>query len=291
MLDRIEFLLSETFNALRRNTWMSFAAISTSCMALFLLGGMTFAYVGINRYAATLPDKFEMRVFMKADTSPEAVLKIRDRISTMEGVNQAELISKAEAWKRMRTEMPELTTGIDNPLPDMINVTLSDLDKADTVAGAIKKQPEIEKDGVKYLSKEREVLSQVLLMLRWIGLVMGGLMLLTAGVLIYNAIRMTIVARRRETRIMRLVGATNFTVLFPLVLEGIIHGLCGGFLASILILLAHGGLKKLLTGVIEFVQIGNLAPGSVFPMIVGLGALYGLICSLIAVRDPKKVDV
>lgn len=290
MFDRIEFLVSEAFTALRRNTWMSFAAITTSCMALFLLGGMGFAYKGISDYASTLPSKFEIRVFLKEEKTGATTKEAIDEIAQMPGVDKAVLVPKAEAWAKMQREMPDITKGIANPLPDAINVTLKDVDKADSIAVKIRKIAIVEKDGVKYEGETQALLSQTLALLRWVGSALGGLMLLTSAVLIYNAIRMTIVARRREIRIMRLVGATRLTVTVPLLIEGLVQGAIGGFFASCLILGSHQLMSKLLTNLAGFIRLGGLPAGLVFSTIIALGSIYGLACSLLAVRDPRGIE-
>lgn len=290
MFDRIEFLVSEAFTALRRNTWMSFAAITTSCMALFLLGGMGFAYKGISDYASTLPSKFEIRVFLKEEKTGATTKEAIDEIAQMPGVDKAVLVPKAEAWAKMQREMPDITKGIANPLPDAINVTLKDVDKADSIAVKIRKIAIVEKDGVKYEGETQALLSQTLALLRWVGSALGGLMLLTSAVLIYNAIRMTIVARRREIRIMRLVGATRLTVTVPLLIEGLVQGAIGGFFASCLILGSHQLMSKLLTNLAGFIRLGGLPAGLVFSTIIAMGSIYGLACSLLAVRDPRGIE-
>ncbi len=290
MLDRIEFLFEEAFTALRRNTWMSFAAITTSCMALFLLGGMGFAYRGISQYAATLPSRFEIRVFLKEAKTGIETAEARETIAKMPGVDKAVLVTKAEAWAKMQREMPDMTKGITNPLPDAFNVTLKDVDKAAVIAGEIRKLSVVEPDGVKYEGETQALLSQTLTILRWIGTALGGLMLLTGAVLIYNAIRMTIVARRREIRIMRLVGATRLTVTVPLLIEGVVQGAIGGFLASCLILGSHELMARLLNDLAGFIRLGSLPAGMVFSFIVAMGAVYGFVCSLLAVRDPRGID-
>ena len=73
MLDRIEFLLLEAFTSLRRNTWMTFSAVTTSAMALLLLGGLGLAYRGILNFAAELPSKLEIRVILHASLTDEEV--------------------------------------------------------------------------------------------------------------------------------------------------------------------------------------------------------------------------
>ncbi|MBL8060325.1 MAG: ABC transporter permease [Chthonomonas sp.] len=289
MLDRVEFMFSEALTALRRNTWMSFAAITTSCMALFLLGGMAFAYRGIAGYAETLPSKLEVRVFLKEQKTGFETKSAIEQIGKLKGVGSVTMVTKAEAWAKMQREMPDITKGITNPLPDALNITLKDVDSANNVAAAIRKMPIVERDGVKYEGETQALLSQTLTLLRWVGSALGGLMLLTGAVLIYNAIRMTIVARRREIRIMSLVGATRLTIVVPLLIEGIVQGAIGGLLAAILIVIGHQMMMKMLVNFASFIRVGALPIGMVFGSLVALGAVYGLICSLFAVRDPRGI--
>ncbi|MBN8689207.1 MAG: ABC transporter permease [Armatimonadetes bacterium] len=291
MLDRIEFLFSEAFTALRRNTWMTFAAITTSCMALFLTGGVAFAYKGVDEYANSLPSRFEIRVFLKDKATDAEVTEMNDRLKRTKGIKSVEWIPKAKAWEAFKKQNPDFPTdGIINPLPDAFTLTLTNVDDAEYIASRIQSMPSVAKDGVLYLKREREMLSQALKFLQWIGFGLGGMMVLTSGVLIYNAIRMTIVARRREFRIMQLVGASPLMVTVPLMIEGVVQGICGGILASFLVLGAHRAMQTQLQGFSGIIKIGALAPNGVFITMMLLGAAYGLICSIIAVRDPRRFE-
>ncbi len=289
ILDHIEFLISEAFTALRRNSWMTFAAITTCCMALFLTGGVGFAYKGVNEYAAQLPTKFEIRAFFKDELSEKDAESAVDRLKKIPYASSVKFITKAKAWEKFKLDNPTYpTVGIDNPLPDSITVVLANVENSEAVVAAIQKDPAVAKDGVVYLKKERDLIAQTLNFLRLIGLALGGLMLITSGVLIYNAIRMTIVARRKEFRIMELVGATRSTVIIPLLIEGIIQGGVGGILASFLVLGGHSSLSHLLKDVNGIIQMGELPAPVVFRLLISMGGLYGLLCSMIAVRRPKE---
>lgn len=288
MLDRLEFILGEAFSALRRNTWMTFAAVSTSAVALFLLGGLGYVYLGINRYMQSLPSRFEVRVFLRNGLERTKVSETASLIRKIDGVKQVIWIPKEQAWSKFKRDYPDLTAGEDNPLPDSFKVTLTDLDKAPEVAAKIRALAAVDPDGVKYLDDLQQLLSEALVLLRAIGLGVGGLMLLTAGVLIYNAIRLTIVARRREIRIMKLVGATRLMVSTPMLVEGIVQGMLGGLLAAVLLWSSNAGVQRLVESMSSLGKLGSfpLVPASLFLMLIG--AFYGLVCSAIAVRDPGK---
>lgn len=291
MLDRIEFLLSEAFLSLRRNTWMTFAAVTTAAMALFLLGGLTFYYLRIQEFAASLPDRFEISVFLKSDVTAAAAAQRQREILAIPGVKSATLVTKEQGWADWRKKYPDVTSGLDNPFPHVVKVTVKDLEHAPAVVARLKAVKDVEPgdSGVSFLDDEHAFLNQSMRVVRWLGIGLGGMMLLTSGVLIYNAIRLTVMARRRELRIMLLVGATRATVWTPLLIEGFVQGALGGLLASFALWTMHSLIQHLIT---SLSGLGRLEPyplPQATAMLMAVGAAYGLICSTFAVREPRSL--
>ena len=290
MLDRIEFLLSEAFVALRRNGRMTFAAISTCAVALFMIGGLGYTYLKINEFAQSLGNRFEMRVFLKDGTTDDQIKASAKEMRAIPNVKTVHWIPRDKAWARMGEQMPEYTQGLDNPLPDAFKVTVDDLNRGTDVAIAIRAMDAVQtENGVVYLDDEQRMVGQFLQIVQWTGLGLGGLLFITAGVLIYNTIRLTIVSRSLEIRIMRLVGATRGTIQIPLVIEGAFQGLMGGVLAAYMLLGCHAMLKESLT---TLTALGHLPPFPITLAVLALaiaGALYGLLCSTLALREPFKL--
>jgi cell division transport system permease protein len=113
-------------------------------------------------------------------------------------------------------------------------------------------------------------------------------MLLTGGILIFNSIRLTIVARRKEMLIMQLVGAARSTIRVPLLIEGMIQGTLGGVVASLLLWPAYEVVQSLGKTLAFLSESAAAYPAmGVFFSLSGIGAVYGLICSAIAVREPR----
>lgn len=288
LLDRIEFLLSEALIALRRNAWMTFSAVTTVTVALYLLGGLAFTYYRVHHYVSDLPNQFQIRVFLKSDVSEPQILETQAAMKRVDGVKNVEWISKEVAWQQQQKEMPEVTAGLENPLPDAFRVTLSDLHKAKDVVAQIQTLPIVESDGVNYYDEERQMLTEVLDLVQKLGGVLGTLMLLTSGVLIYNTIRLTIFSRRREIRIMQLIGVTGFTIVVPLLLEGVFQGAVGGVFAAWLLNFSHMSLQHLFE---SFMAARKLSSFPIYEasIILGvLGAVYGFLCSSIAVFESRK---
>lgn len=296
MLDRLEFILSEAIISLRRNTWMTFASVTTSAMALFLLGGIGMIYISLANYAANLESKFEMRVLMKDNPTPNEISGLQKKLEVLPGVESVVFKSKAEVWKSFKEQNPgvveDVAQDLDNPLPDTYILNLNNLKEAPKLAKTIEKFPEVAtKNGVNYLADVQKFLEQTMGTLRWLGIVLGGLMIATGGILIYNTIRLTMLARRKEIRIMELVGATKAMIVTPLLIEGATQGFLGALLAATVLMVGYGVVVKTLE---VFNPLHNPEPFPFFTVILVLGAigiLYGLLCSSIAIREPKTKEV
>jgi cell division transport system permease protein len=289
ILDQIEFLISEAFVAMRRNFLMSFAAMSTAAVALFLLGGLAYTYYRVNQAASDVAGRFEMRVWLKDEVKKEAVPQIISRIRAVKGVKQAFWAPRDVEWEKWQKENPEQTNiGVANPLPESFKVILSDLSLAEQVEAQLKEIPEVHKDGVVYMKDEQEIADHVLAFLRWLGGGLGSVLLFTAAILIYNAIRLTILARRREIRIMQLVGASKFTVRTPFVIEGMVQGMMGGIVAAFLIKAAQGILEQQSSDFSNFIRFPAFPLGWVLLWLALIGAGFGILCSYLAIREPLR---
>ena len=294
MIDRIEFLISEAFIALRRNLLMTFAAVSTSAISLFLIGGLGYAYLQIVSYADTMPSKFDMRVYMKMDASKQEVSEMATSLRAIPGVKGVFWIPKDKAWALDKVRYGNIAKGIENPYPDAFKVTIKDLSRGDEIASEIRKLPNINKEfDVVYLKDLEQFVSELLRVVRWLGSVVGGLLFFTAGLLIYNAIRLTVLSRRLEIRIMQLNGASQFTIRVPFLLEGIIQGTTGGAIATGFLLIAYklfGGflVSNLKSDLANLQTVPAFPTTNMFVILCGIGALYGLLCSSMAVRTPLR---
>ncbi|MCE9559147.1 MAG: ABC transporter permease [Armatimonadetes bacterium] len=288
MFDRIAFIVGEALQALRRNTWMTFAAVTTSATALFMLGGLFYTYISLNRVAENLSTKIEIRAFIKDDLTQDEMKQAGEAIRAIPGVKKAIWISKKDNWEAYKKRFPKsLVESVENPLPNIFIVQATDTKDTQRIAEAIQKIPAIETDGVKYRNDAQEFIQSSLKKLRIFGYGLGILLLFTSGILIYNTIRLTIVARYREIRIMRLVGATRITVMLPMLIEGLIQGALGGIAGTLLVYGADRAYRNWLGS--ELAAVWPTFPlASCLFYLVALGSVYGFICSTWALRDMRK---
>ncbi|MFM9874698.1 MAG: cell division protein FtsX [Fimbriimonadaceae bacterium] len=293
MFDRLEFLLSEAVISLRRNKGMTFASIIASALALVIVGGFTLSYIGLAKYLALQGSKFEMSVFARDDASPDQVLALGKNIQKLPGVKTAILKTKAEVWSDWKKKNPDITSGLelDNPMPDTYTVTFTDLKQVDSVVALVKNMPEVApKNGVNLLNEVQTFLQEIMASIKWLGLVLGLVTLATGGILIYNTVHLTMVARRRELRIMELVGASKSTVQVPLLIEGVTQGVLGSLLATLVLWLGHSVISKVMAG-IAIVKTAPFPLASTMISLAFVGALYGFICSTLAIRENPKESI
>lgn len=291
VFNRIEFVVSEALTAFTRNRLMMFAAVSTVAIALFLLGGMGYAYYRIDRYAQSIPGKFRMVVYLRDEATQKDVQDTAAKVRSIAGVASVAWIPKDKAWDRWKKDLPaELTTGVDNPLPEGLRVILTDLKKSDDVVASIKAIPTVApKNGVRYMREEQNLVDGILVGLKLFGGVVGGILLVLAGILIHNAIRLTVLSRRLEIRIMQLVGASRPTVYVPFLIEGMIQGIVGGILAAGLVFGAYHGFNWMTTTMVPIGYTPAPFPYvGVFGILTAAGAIYGILCSTAAIRAPLK---
>jgi len=295
MFDRIFFVIGEAWVGLRRNLGMALISILTVAISLFMVGGLAYVYLEANRIAEPVAGSFAMYVRLKEGTDAASIQETASVIRRMDGVRSVNWIPREKAWARMQKLQPEFTEGIANPLPDALKVTLGDLQRGDAVAEEIAALPAVPPKGVNYLAGAQRLVSDVL---RWLQMlnVLGGLLLLIAGVLIYNTIRLAAIARKTEVRIMRLVGASRLAIAAPFLLEGLVQGVVGGglsafFLYAITAVASYqarmqpdSALIKVLDPARSAVEIRHVPIEGVMLAVVALGAAYGVFCSLIALR-------
>ncbi|MCL6624741.1 MAG: hypothetical protein K6T17_09030, partial [Fimbriimonadales bacterium] len=170
-----------------------------------------------------------------------------------------------------------------NTLPDQFMITLSSLDKAESVKQQIQKHPHfLQKDGFREAREERERVRSLLHFITTVGGILTLVGLFTAGTLIYNTIHLTVLARQRELRTMALVGASSATLQLPLLVEGALQGLFGGAIA--------GGVLWLLWSFMRpewerFFQVEFVPHGLVLFLIVCAGGIaLGILSAGFSVR-------
>lgn len=281
MIDRIRFVLKETWASLRGNFAMQVAAVSTACIALILLGSAGMVLYKLDALAQSLPSRFEAAVFLRMSATRQQALALKAEIERMPEVAQVVLVPREVAWEQEKQKLKDEVNLADlpNPLPDKLVVRVHQAEQLPQVAARIAQSPLV--DEVVDSREELQMVMQLSRLVRWAGLGIGGLLLLAALVLIYNAVRLTIHARQSEVQVMALVGATLRAIRLPFVLEGMVQGLLGGLLAAAITVLGAGLIAEYM--VRQWPLLRDMPPGLPPSVIlVGLpllGAVLGGLCA------------
>jgi cell division transport system permease protein len=291
---RASFIVNEISIGLRRNLIMTIAMIITTAVSLGFLGTAVLFNQQVSVMKDFWYDKVEVSVFLCGADSGEGVAgscaagevtqdqrdSIRADLDSMPQVERVYYESKRKAYSRFKEQFKNSAI-VDNVTPDQMpesfRVKLVNPEQFDIVASAF-----VGRAGVEQVQDQKALLEKFFKVLNWVQWFAGGLallMILVSVILIVNTIRVAAFSRRRETGIMKLVGASNFSIQLPFLLEGAISGFLGAALATGAFVLIKGVLvDKILAPnfpITRFITWGDvwLSAGAVFVIGVALAAI------------------
>ncbi len=287
-----------------RNGWMTFASVSSIAVSLFILGIFMLLALNVNKLADQLDSQVQINVYLQVDTAKAKSDEIERTIKRIPEVKQVTFVSKDEGLQRFRDSMgedgKEALEGYEkenNPLPDSFEVEAFDPQKVSYVAKQIEAinltDPDKSITKVKYGKDTIEKLFSITNAVRNIGFFIVLGLAVMAMFLISTTIKMTILARRREISIMKLVGATNSFIRWPFFIEGAIIGFSGSFISVAILLYGYSQLVQTTSADIGLYMIQFSTVDEVSFMvggtIIALGTLLGIWGSTISVRKYLKV--
>lgn len=293
-LRTLGYLFNESLKALKRNGWMSLASVLTVAISLFLCGVFWLLVLNVNYMAGSLESSLEIKAFLYVDTPQEKVEEIQERLAGLSGVSEVILVSRDQALESLRGQFGEdhdLLTALDgeNPLPDSFTIKTKIPDDVIPVAESLKTM-----DGIEKVRYGQGVVEKLFAVINWVRVLGFGIMILlavAAVVLIAITIRLTVYARHREINIMKYVGATDWFIRWPFLLEGIFLGLLGSLVAVGFIFWSYSSLLKNIDISLAFIQLIRdpvLLWKINFSLMAG-GTLLGALGSITSIRRFLKV--
>jgi cell division transport system permease protein len=238
---RAKLFVGEAVRSIGANLSTTIAATMTVLIGMFLLG----LFIALGSWVLSWTNRVEegvvVKVFFEQDASPQQLNAVRLTLTEMDDVvppNGIKFVSKEDAIALMRQRTPELVENLtSNPFPPSYEVRPTRAEDADDIVNRLTPLPA----GVSKINDGGETTDRVVQVAKIIGAIflLGSIILLIAStMLIANTIRLSIFSRRREIEVMKLVGASNWFVRGPFMLEGLICGLAGAVVAVILLLVA-----------------------------------------------------
>ena len=289
-----EYFIREAFVSIRRNGLMSIAAISTVAISLLVLGLFLVLVFNINNMASMLESQVQITVYVKDEVSADKLTELKGQLTKTTGVTKVGFTSKEQAMKDFRKRLGEQKELLDslgdvNPLPNSFAVHVDKPENLKSIAEKIRKLENIE--SMRFGQEIIEQLFKVTYFIRVGGLVLIVFLTFATLFIISNTIRLTVFARRKEVSLMKYVGATDWFIRWPFLLEGMMLGLIGGVVAFVLIGIVYSIIVEQIHSTLAFMPILPKQPllSNVSILIVFLGMTIGATGSFISLKKFLKV--
>jgi cell division transport system permease protein len=284
---RFEYLFRETTSGLRRNGLVAFAAISTTFIALFLFGLSLLISRQVSLMIEATTGNVEVAVYLTDPVNLDNVQSLTNTLNELPVVADVHYENKQEACDRFETlfaEQEALVNNVDcDALPASLRVKMEDPEKYAQVQAVLKGQAGIEQivDQSAFLDR----LFAVTRVFRVGVLLVAFVMLVSASILIANTVRMGLFARRKEIGIMKLVGATNWRIRMPFLVEGLFESLIGAVAAILFLFAIKVAFINPLNEKVQFIPwIVNRDVIAIIPILLVAGAIVALLAGLVGMR-------
>lgn len=289
-INTINYFIVDALKSIKRNITVSFAAMLTVLVTFFVLGTFTLVGLNFNKTIEDVADKIEIKVYLQDDIKLVNQREVEIKLSEQDGVKAVTYESKDEAFTKLKKDL-EGNSGMlegysleNNPLASSYIVTLEDVSYASNVTKAVE-----DMTGVESVTNQQELIekiSRVVDFVQILGVILFFVFIGVSIFLIMNTIKLAVYSRRREVGIMKFVGATDWFIRWPFVIEGIIIGAIGSLLATAVLYFIYRGVFGFIA---SNLLIANLVPVSfVLTTLLGGfllgGIVVGAIGSIAALR-------
>jgi len=289
-ISTLKYFLKDAMNSLKRNITVSTASIATVAATLFILGIFMLTILNVNQGIVNVESKVEVKIFLKDDITTAQKTELEKNVKAVAGVTSVTFESKEQALANFKDQLgnqnQSLVEGLEknNPMPSSYIVKVNDPTTITSVVEAVKGKAYILsiKDGREIVDKIMSITNTI----KWVGSAIFVILIGVSLFLIGNTIKIIVYSRRREIGIMKYIGATDWFIRWPFIIEGVVLGLIGALIADGILFYAYKVVfAKVTTGLLMM----QLVPVSyVYTYILGLfmlaGILIGAIGSSISIR-------
>lgn len=276
--------------SLKRNRTMSTASVATVAATLFILGVFLLAITNIQQLMKEVESKVEVKVILKDSIKLDEQKEIEAVIRGTSGVVDVSFESKAQALnnlkERLGKQYESLVDGLEkeNPLPTSYIVKV---EKPEMVAKVVQNIKDM--SGIETIKDGKEVVDKIILItnaIKWVGIVLFAILIGVSLFLIGNTIKLTVYARRREIGIMKYIGATDWFIRWPFIMEGMVIGVFGALIATAVLYYGYRFVFLKVSSRLILMQL--VSPVYVLNTILGeflLGGIFiGIVGSILAIR-------
>lgn len=294
-IDTFKYFIKDAGNSLKRNKTLSISSATTVMATLFILGIFLLVMLNVRLGILDVESRLEIKAFLKQDITAEQKTAIEAKIKENKNIKSYSFETKEMALKKYEQQLGKdyqyLIEGYQksNPLPESFIIKADKPENVNSISSSMSSLPGIDqiKDGKEIVDKIITATNAI----KWVGL---GLFVILIGVslfLIGNTIKIAVFSRRREIGIMKYIGATDWFIRWPFIMEGAVIGLLGALGADILL---YFGYRYLIVNIQKSLIMSSLLqPGYVIttmlPYFLILGLIIGCLGSIISIK--KFLDV
>lgn len=293
----VRYIFRQGLTGLWRNRTMSIASIGTVAASLIILGLVITLVLNITNAADLAQTQFdEIQVYLKDDLGIEEIDSVGRQIGSITGVSEVTYESKEEALEKFKESWGEegyLLDGLEkNTLPNSYIIQMDDLELADKIVENLTSIEGI--DEIKYYKEIVDQLLKVAKFIRTLGLTIILILIFVAIFIISNTIKLTLNARRQEIGIMKNVGATNWFIRWPFLLEGMLLGLIGALISIAVVYYGYQYAFNIITSrfYVMFstyiISVNEMMRKTMY-MFAVLGAGVGALGSILSLRRHLRV--
>jgi cell division transport system permease protein len=239
---RFGFFLREALRGLRRSSAPALAALLTVLLTALVLGVFIPIVQATTGTANEVRGRVVLDVYIDEAANPAERSELERTLEGAANVKSVEFISKTAALEELGRKVNDTQEKLEllgtNPLPDLYRVTPDDPDRLSLIEGELARQQLAAVDEVRNREGETDKILSATGLVKALAAGLAALLVFASIALVANTIRLSIFARRREVEVMKLVGATNWFIRWPFVIEGVIVGFLGGVLAVLLLAIA-----------------------------------------------------
>lgn len=253
----VHYVLKQGVINAYRNKLMTLASVSTVAASLLIFGIFLFLAVNLNYNMKLLTSQPEMEIFLRAEINDDKASVIENVVKSDPNIESYTKITKAEAMEKAKKLMGDdakLLEGEDNSfLPISYIVKLKDALKSNEVAEEYKRLPEV--DDVTYYMDVINMIAKLNNWMRVIAVIILIILLAVSTFIISNTIKLTVFARRKEINIMKYIGATDWFIRWPFIVEGVLIGLFGSLIAFVLVSYGYNAIEIRFNQ--DFISVGT----------------------------------
>lgn len=294
-------MLREGFINIFRNRILSLASVCAITAALFVLGLVMVLVYNLDSFMTDIESTMEVTVFLTDGTNTAVIERMEGQMAAWEGVYEVEFVSKAQALEDFRQEWGDKQYLLDgfgednNPLPDSIRIHVERPEYVEAVVQRASVMSRVYR--VQYSRDVVNTIERIAAAARMIGLTVVVVLLIMAMIIVGNTIKMTIYSRRLEINIMKYIGATDWFVRWPFLIEGLALGLLGaaaaaGFTSLVYRLLlgnmGQGPIPDSFLAMFRLLPMRTILP-SIWSVLLGAGSITGLLAGYLSLRKHLRV--